>query len=282
MGREAVENRAAASGLRPAARISAAACRFTRAPCGRRPAVAESDAPTRAPARPVRRPNSPMRSRRSGSSSSSHDLAAKSALVVAGRVERGVLRRVAALGEIELDDRLAERHVLDDLVHGRHVVHRVRHDPGSRRRRRCSASSHSSASGTRPVNSTQSSTPSSRACACSASSSVPSPTMHEVHVARGRGRARSSATASQQVVEALLLADHADIARRGSGGRVAAPAFGGTRRSATSFGAAAHDEHAFRLPCRRVRWRCARTTRWSRCSRRPCGRSSLETGATEL
>src|SRR5260221_68344 len=46
--------------------------------------------------------------------------------IVAARVERGVLRGEAPLGEVELHDRLAERHVLHDLVHGRLVVHVVR------------------------------------------------------------------------------------------------------------------------------------------------------------
>ena len=40
-------------------------------------------------------------------------------------VERGVLRREAALDHVELHDRFAERHILHDLVHGRLVVHRV-------------------------------------------------------------------------------------------------------------------------------------------------------------
>ena len=38
-------------------------------------------------------------------------------------VERCVLRREAPLLHVELDDRLAERHVLHDLVHGGDVVH---------------------------------------------------------------------------------------------------------------------------------------------------------------
>src|SRR5688572_10140218 len=45
--------------------------------------------------------------------------------VVLLRVERGFLRREAALGQVELHYRLAERHVFHDLVHGRDVVHLV-------------------------------------------------------------------------------------------------------------------------------------------------------------
>src|SRR4051812_4306051 len=43
--------------------------------------------------------------------------------VVRPRVERGGLRGIAALGEVELHHGLGERHVLHDLVHGRDVVH---------------------------------------------------------------------------------------------------------------------------------------------------------------
>ncbi len=52
-------------------------------------------------------------------------LAREVARVVWRGIERGLARRDAPFREIELHDRLAERHVLEDLVHGRLVVHLV-------------------------------------------------------------------------------------------------------------------------------------------------------------
>jgi hypothetical protein len=45
--------------------------------------------------------------------------------VVRGRVQRRLAGRGPALPQLELDDRPPERHVLEDLVHRRHVVHPV-------------------------------------------------------------------------------------------------------------------------------------------------------------
>ena len=52
------------------------------------------------------------------------DLLGEIRWIVGLGVERGALRRDAALLDVELDDRLGQRHVLHDLVHGGDVVHR--------------------------------------------------------------------------------------------------------------------------------------------------------------
>ena len=54
-----------------------------------------------------------------------HDLACQIDRVVAPGIQGGALRRDPALHQVELDDRLGQRHVFHDLVHGRLVVHVV-------------------------------------------------------------------------------------------------------------------------------------------------------------